>query len=109
MNTEKYGHHRIAAHPEKTSALAQCDEIVCEAIPKTWNENHGLCGARKMWLMLKREGIAVPVYTVERLMKRVGFQRAMRSKKVMTTCQSKAQPCPYADEMSVSKDTERTK
>lgn len=47
-----------------------------------------------MWHMLKREGIAVARCTVERLMKHLGFKGVVRGKKVITTCQDKAQPCP---------------
>jgi transposase InsO family protein len=42
-------------------------------------------GADKVWKQMNRERIAVARCTVERLMKRLGLQGAMRGKRVRTT------------------------
>jgi transposase InsO family protein len=48
-------------------------------------ENFGVSGARKVWLQLNREGIAVACWTVERLMKVLGLQGVRRGKAKRTT------------------------
>ena len=54
----------------------------------------GVNGARKVWRQLGREGIAVARCTVERLMREMGLQGAVRGKTVRTTISDKAAPCP---------------
>ena len=48
-------------------------------------ENYGVYGARKVWLQLNREGIAVARCTVERLMRELSLHGARRGKRVRTT------------------------
>jgi putative transposase len=48
-------------------------------------ESFGVYGARKVWLQLNREGIAVARCTVERLMKQLGLQGVRRGKVKRTT------------------------
>ena len=45
----------------------------------------GICGARKMWHLLRREGITVGRCTVERLMRRQGLRGVRRGKQFITT------------------------
>jgi putative transposase len=47
--------------------------------------NYGIYGARKVWLALNREGIAVARCTVERLMRAAGLAGAVRGKVKRTT------------------------
>jgi putative transposase len=47
--------------------------------------NYGVYGARKVWLTLNREGIAVARCTVERLMAELGLTGAIRGKAKRTT------------------------
>ena len=47
--------------------------------------NYGVYGARKVWLALNREGIAVARCTVERLMAELGLTGAVRGKARRTT------------------------
>ena len=47
--------------------------------------NYGVYGARKVWLALNREGIAVARCTVERLMAELGLRGAVRGKVKRTT------------------------
>lgn len=52
-------------------------------------------GARKVWLTLHREGIAVARCTVERLMRREGLKGAIRGRpKTTTTSACAEQPRP---------------
>jgi putative transposase len=54
------------------------DEELCEHIARVHAESFGVYGARKVWLQLNREGIAVARCTVERLMKQLGLQGVRR-------------------------------
>lgn len=48
-------------------------------------KGRGLVGARKMWHLLRREGITVARCTVERLMRELGLQGARRGRRFVTT------------------------
>lgn len=48
-------------------------------------KGRGLAGARKMWHLLRREGITVARCTVERLMRELGLQGARRGRRFVTT------------------------
>jgi putative transposase len=61
------------------------DEQLCEHIRRVHAENYGVYGARKVWLALNREGIAVARCTVERLMKQLGLEGVGRGKAKRTT------------------------
>lgn len=50
--------------------------------------------ARKVWHQLHRDGRNIARCTVERLMKVMGLQGAVRSKKVITTNPDATRPCP---------------
>ena len=51
-------------------------------------------GADKVWKQMNRERIAVARCTVERLMKRLGLQGAVRGKRIRTTSPDAAAPRP---------------
>ena len=48
-------------------------------------KGRGVSGARKIWRLLRRDGVAVTRCTVERLMRHEGLQGAVRGRKVVTT------------------------
>ena len=54
-------------------------------IERVHADNYGVYGARKVWLALNREGIAVARCTVERLMTELGLAGAVRGKIKRTT------------------------
>ena len=56
------------------SARQRRDEELAEQIARVHKENYGVYGARKVWLTLNREGIAVARCTVERLMRQLGLR-----------------------------------
>ena len=87
--------HVAARHdPSKRSARAKRDEALRSEIARVHAENFGVYGARKVWRQLRREGIEVARCTVERLMRAMGLQGAVRGKAVKTTVPDPAQPCP---------------
>jgi transposase InsO family protein len=61
------------------------DEELKGEIRRVWKDNYRVYGARKVWRQLNREGISVARCTVERLMRRMGLQGAVRGKTKRTT------------------------
>ena len=62
------------------SGIGERNRIKARAWP-----SYGVYGARKVWLALNREGIAVARCTVERLMRALGLRRVVRGKAGRTT------------------------
>jgi putative transposase len=54
-------------------------------IQRVWQQDFRVYGARKVWRQLQREGVAVARCTVERLMRQMGLQGAVRGRKYRTT------------------------
>ena len=61
------------------------DEALKPEVARIHAANYGVYGARKVWLALNREGIAVARCTVERLMAELGLSGAVRGKTKRTT------------------------
>jgi putative transposase len=61
------------------------DDALKEHIRQIHAANYGVYGARKVWLALNREGIAVARCTVERLMAELGLTGAVRGRARRTT------------------------
>lgn len=61
------------------------DRVLCAEIRRIWDENYEVYGARKVWHQLKRDGFQVAKCTVERLMRAMGLQGAVRGKRIRTT------------------------
>lgn len=89
-----YEHRAKLADPEKQSDRAKRDEILRADIQRVFAENFEVYGARKVWRQLQREGHEVARCTVERLMRTMGLQGAVRGKPVRTTISDKATACP---------------
>lgn len=79
------------ADPERASARHQRDHVLLMAICRIWEENFQVCGARKVWRQLKREGISAARCTVERLMRQHGLRGVVRGQKPFTTISDPAQ------------------
>jgi transposase InsO family protein len=89
-----HGHAVRRTDPTKASPRARQDRVLMEQIRRVHAANFGVYGARKVWRQLCRESVAVARCTVERLMRRMGLQGAVRGKEVRTTIANKATPCP---------------
>ena len=89
-------HDHIAKRvdPERMSARAKRDLMLKPEIERVFTENFEVYGARKVWRQLNRESIPVARCTVERLMSELGLQGVIRGKRIRTTVQDKAAPCP---------------
>jgi len=80
-----YEHRARRADPGRRSARAQRDDRLCLEIRRIWKEHFRVYGVRKVWRQMKREGIKVARCTVERLMRWMGLQGAVRGRKFKTT------------------------
>lgn len=90
-----YRAHAAGRHdPSKLSPRAKRDAELSEKVRCVFAENFAVYGARKIWRQLNREGEDVARCTVERLMRSMGLQGAVRGKPVRTTVSDKAAPCP---------------
>ncbi|GAA5116858.1 hypothetical protein GCM10025762_32510 [Haloechinothrix salitolerans] len=67
------------------SRRQQTDEQLIPEITRVHAQNYGVYGARKVWLMLNREGITVARCTVERLMHDLGLEGARRGRRTPRT------------------------
>jgi len=67
------------------SRRAVRDEALKAEITRVHTQNYGIYGARKVWLALNREGIAVARCTVERLMAELGLSGAIQGNARKTT------------------------
>ena len=70
------------------------DETLKAQISRVHAANYGVYGARKVWLALNREGIAVARCTVERLMAELGLTGAVRGTTTRTTIADPTAPRP---------------
>ncbi len=80
------GYYAFKTRP--ASARAVRDEALIIEIERVfWDRKlgRGISGARKVWRLLRREGIEVARCTVERLMRRLGLRGIRRGKQVVTT------------------------
>ena len=89
-----HAHAARRADPAKLPARARRDAALAVEIRRVFEANFHVYGVRKVWRQLGREGIAVARCTVERLMRAMGLQGAVRGKPVRTTVSDKAAPCP---------------
>jgi transposase InsO family protein len=80
-----FAHKACQANPALLSARAQRDAVLREHIRRVWKENFQVYGVRKVWRQLNREGIEVSRCTVERLMREMGLEGAVRGRKFKTT------------------------
>ena len=78
-------HKAREADPSRLPARARHDEVIRAAIDRVWRENLCVYGARKVWRQLRREGVIVGRCTVERLMREMGLEGAVRGRKFKVT------------------------
>jgi transposase InsO family protein len=80
-----YEHKARRADPGRLPPRAKRDATLRDHIRRVWQQNFQVYGVRKVWRQLHREGIAVARCTVERLMREMGLQGAVRGRKFKTT------------------------
>ena len=89
-----YDHLAKRADPSRLSDRARQDEALRPEILRVFEENWRVCGVRKVWRQLGREGFGVARCTVARLMNCMGIQGITRGKPHRTTIPNKKAPCP---------------
>ncbi|WP_109993132.1 IS3 family transposase [Salinisphaera sp. LB1] len=80
--------------PARRSKRDRRERVLSDAIQQVWEANRCVYGARKVWLQLQREGWSVARCTVERLMRQMGLQGAVRGRTPKTTTSDPNQPSP---------------
>jgi putative transposase len=80
-----YEHRARGRDPWRLSRRAQRDAVLCPQIRRVWEENFRVYGVRKVWRQLNREGSTVARCTVERVMRQMGLEGAIRGRKARTT------------------------
>ena len=81
-----YFRHEVEqVDPGRRSARARHDEVLGREIRRVWEANYQVYGPRKVWKELRRAGIAVARCRVERLMRAMGLQGAVRGRAWITT------------------------
>ena len=80
------GYYAFKARPASARTLRD-EELIIEIERVFWDRKlgRGISGVRKIWRLLRREGIEVARCTVERLMRRLGLRGIRRGKQVVTT------------------------
>ncbi len=73
------------ADPGRLPQRTKRDAGLREEIRRVWKGNLQVYGVRKVWRQLNREGIRVARCTVERLMREMGLEGAVRGRKAKTT------------------------
>jgi transposase InsO family protein len=73
---------------------ARRDTVLRERIRRVWEENLSVCGVRKVWRQLGREGTCVARCTVARLMREMGLKGVVRGKSIRTTVSDRSARCP---------------
>lgn len=80
--------------PDLAPARVRRDRALAPEVRRVFEENFSVYGARKVWRQLRREGFDVARCTVERLMRAMGLEGAVRGKKLRTTTPDRAAACP---------------
>jgi putative transposase len=80
------GYYAFKARPMSLRSLRD-EELIAVIERVFWDKTlgRGICGARKMCHLLRREGITVARCTVERLMRRQGLRGVRRGRQFITT------------------------
>jgi transposase InsO family protein len=83
--SQYYEHKVREVDPARLPPRLQRERTLVPEIRRVFEENFGVYGARKVWRQLGREDFAVARCTVERLMRALGLQGAVRGRKCRTT------------------------
>lgn len=80
-----YEHKAREADPERLPDRAKRDVKLRMEIDRVWKENLSVYGAKKVWRQLRRERVDAARCTVERLMRQMGLEGAIRGGKKRRT------------------------
>ena len=80
-----FEHKAREADPERLPARAWRDAVLRDQIQQVWDDNFKVYGARNVWRQLNREETPVARCTMDRQMRGMGLQGAIRGRKFKTT------------------------
>ena len=83
--SQYYEHKAREMEPARLPPRLQRDQTLVPEIRRVYEENFGVYGVRKVWRQLDREDFEVARCTVERLMRSLGLQGAVRGRRCRTT------------------------
>jgi transposase InsO family protein len=89
-----YEHIACAVDSNRRSIRAKRDSELCIEIQRVWDENFRVYGVRMVWRQLNGANIVVARCTVERLIKHLGLQGALRGRSYRTTVSDPANHRP---------------
>lgn len=89
-----YAEKAREADPSRLADRAKRDAELRVEIERVWRDNYRVCGVRKVWNQLLREGVEVARCTVERLMREMGLEGAVRGRSYRTTIPAEAEDRP---------------
>ena len=89
-----YEHKARDANPERLPPRARHDQVLSEEIRRVWEESFWVYGAQKVWRQLRWEQFEAARCTVERLMRDLGLQGAVRCRYCRTTVSDEATERP---------------
>ena len=89
-----HAHKARQADPTRLRARAVRDDRLRVEIRRIWAENRRVYGSRKVWRQLRREGFKVARCAVERLMRELNLQGAVRGRRLKTTIPDEAADRP---------------
>ena len=92
--SQYYEHRARQADPARLPPRLQRDRALEPEICRVYEENFGVYGAHKVWRQLGREDLVVARCTVERLMRSLGLQGAVRGRKCRTTISDRSAERP---------------
>ncbi len=84
----------LQRNPDLLSARALRDAQLLPQVQRVYEQYLQVDGADKVWRQLRREGTAVALCTVGRLVRQCGSSGAHRGKKVRTTLPDVKAACP---------------
>ena len=89
------GYYAFKKRPASTRAITDA-ELVIQIERVFWDRNlgRGVSGVRKVWRLLRREGIVAARCTIERLMRQQGLRGIRRGKQFVTTRPDKTSTRP---------------
>ena len=103
-------HEHIARRrdPALLSARARQDAVLKPEVARVFAENSAVCGVRKVWRQMMREGFPIARCTVARLMREMGLAGVIRGKPVRTTISDKEAPARLITSTASSPRQRRT-
>jgi len=89
------GYYAYKTRPSSARAVRDAELVVkIRQVFFDRTRGRGISGSRKVWRLLKRDGVDVARCTVERLMRAEGLQGVRRGKTVVTTRADESAPRP---------------